>query len=544
MIWTLHRYVLRELLKVFTLTALGLTLIFSMGGGLLNLIKIQQVSAGDVAKLLLWFLPLVASFMLPIAALLSAALTYGRLAADNELDACKAGGINILKLLASCVILAVGVCLVTFYLSNFTVPSLIRKIDTIAKRDIQDWVVAQLQDRGYIRFQNYAVYADDARKLSPEEVAKMVGIQDRRIQVVYIRGAAFVEFQGDDPARTGTASSAVLVFDKRSDPMKLRATLLKVMVFDHTRGQFIGIERQPIEPTQIPTPVRTRLKWFDLKELIYFRDHPEQTPAMQARLRLFRQNLAGCIFYKRFVEALLRKPHKAVLKAPWGEYSVTAKAYQIDQESGRPILSDVTIEQKESGQTIIYKADRAVVSVQKATEALVVTIRLNGKVLRISQDNGSPTLPLPSGHELRSVPLPREVISQANAYSDAELLDPKVPLPVSRALQRARIGLARELEHVRRQVNAVVHARITLSVSTLVLVLLAAALGIIIRGGHAFTAFGISFIPTVIVVIAITMGRQLAEKAGTVGVGIGLMWAVLAAMAVLDGIIVFKVIRR
>ncbi len=161
----LHRYVLRELLKTFALTATGLTLMFGMGGGLLNLIRIDQISAGDVARLLLYFIPLVAAFMLPVAAMLSCALVYGRLAADNELDACKASGINILRLLASAVGLSVAVSAAAFYLSNFTVPHLFQRINEVAQGDIQDLLVAKLRDQGHLPFsKNYMIYADDAQE--------------------------------------------------------------------------------------------------------------------------------------------------------------------------------------------------------------------------------------------------------------------------------------------------------------------------------------------------------------------------------------------
>ena len=93
--WTLQRYVLRELGKTFLLAAAALTGVLGLGGGVLNIIKLNEVSPGQFLRLMGLVLPLAAAMTLPIAALFSATSTYGRLSADNELVACRASGINL-----------------------------------------------------------------------------------------------------------------------------------------------------------------------------------------------------------------------------------------------------------------------------------------------------------------------------------------------------------------------------------------------------------------------------------------------------------------
>ena len=76
------------------------------------------------------------------------------------------------------------------------------------------------------------------------------------------------------------------------------------------------------------------------------------------------------------------------------------------------------------------------------------------------------------------------------------------------------------------------------------LVILAAALGIIFRGSHVMTAFGISFIPTLFVIIAIVMGRQMTHNANTHLSGLLLMWAGIVVVAGLDVWMLTRVLRR
>src|SRR4030043_1935176 len=97
MVFTLHRYIFRELLKVFIPSAAALTLMLSLGS-VLRPVQEYGVGPRQVVHLIGYFLPITLTFVLPMAALFAGALVYGRFASDNELDACKAGGVSLLTL--------------------------------------------------------------------------------------------------------------------------------------------------------------------------------------------------------------------------------------------------------------------------------------------------------------------------------------------------------------------------------------------------------------------------------------------------------------
>ncbi len=547
----LHRYVLRELLKTFALTATGLTLIFGMGGGLLNLIRIDQVSAADVARLLLYFVPVVAAFMLPVAAMLSCALVYGRLAADNELDACKASGINILRLLGSAVGLAVVVSAIALYLSNFTMPHLFQRINEVAQGDIQDLLVAKLRDQGHLPFnKNYTIYADDARKLTPDEAAPYIGGRDPRKQVVLIDKAAFVQYREDDPLQTGTAEAILLILDKSKSPVSITARMLKVRVYDHQRGRLMGAENPMLGLPQIPaipTGGRMKLKFLDLSELFYFQDHPVEAPALQDKLARFRRETTGLALATQVLDSMTRR-RQAVLKNPAGqEYRIRARRVRLDDQGRRPRLEmqEPVLEQiDEARHTRLYKAGKGEILFQTGGDNLTVGFVLRDNVLLQDPQESPRWAQQVSPYEAPALLLPAESIPATASYSDEQILDTSVALPMPEPLQKARKDLAGKMHELGREITAAIHARLTMSASTLVLVLLAAALGIVLRGGHALTAFGVAFIPTVIVVLVITTGRQLAEQEATSLVGLATMWGIIAAMAIVDAVIVLAGIRR
>ena len=93
--WLLQRYLFRDLRNTFLLTSVALTGVLSLGGGVLNTVRLGDVTPAQFGHLMLLVVPVAAALTLPVAALFSAASTYGRHAADQEFVACRSAGINL-----------------------------------------------------------------------------------------------------------------------------------------------------------------------------------------------------------------------------------------------------------------------------------------------------------------------------------------------------------------------------------------------------------------------------------------------------------------
>src|ERR1700753_1295531 len=104
---TLFAYIFKDLLKIFVMASGALAGIMSFGG-LLRPLTREGLDAGQVARTLTFFGPAMTPHSSPVAALFATAVVYGRLAADNELTACKAGGISLLSLTVSGPALVLG----------------------------------------------------------------------------------------------------------------------------------------------------------------------------------------------------------------------------------------------------------------------------------------------------------------------------------------------------------------------------------------------------------------------------------------------------
>src|ERR1700742_401008 len=86
---TLFWYLLKDLLRIFAMTAGTLAGIMSFGA-LLRPLTQHGLDLGQVGQILSYFSPAMTTYSLPIAALFATTIVYGRVSADNELTACRA----------------------------------------------------------------------------------------------------------------------------------------------------------------------------------------------------------------------------------------------------------------------------------------------------------------------------------------------------------------------------------------------------------------------------------------------------------------------
>lgn len=548
MILTLQRYVGRELLKTFALTTAGLTLTFSLCGGVMNMIQADVLKAIQVAKILALVLPVAATLTLPVSALFACAMVYGRLAADREFDACKASGINIFRLLLPALGLSVFTAAFTFVFANYMIPRFIEQLDAIVKGDIQRVVYQALKTRGYGKFEGYYLHADQTHLFDdgPE------------LKTILIKNAAFIQFERDELTRCGTAEAAQ--FDFSTDPASrtatLGATLKKVRLLDLNREQLFEDEERPFTPVGLRTEMKLNPKWLNLSQLWYYRAHPTELPTGRNRMLKLQGLVREAQFY-RYIREQIEGPSKKVeLSDDRIRYQIRAGAVRLDSESYRPELSRVHVVEFHKNGKRTYDADSCRIEVVRGGSggtAPYASLTLGGQVVMV--DSSDPKHKIERRKwDLDKVGL-NNLLSALPALPDDRVLLGDYGTPASMKTDLPSLGLgsrvddAREADRrsvfsVRQNLTGLVHSRLAFSASTLVILVLAAALGIIFRGGQMLTAFVISFIPGLLVVVMNIMGRQLSGNPDTFLTGLGVIWAGIAIVALADVVVLGKYLKR
>ena len=115
---TLHLYLLRQVTATLVVTVSVFAFVLLLGNVLkdvLDLLASPRTTAGLFFQALALLIPFVLSFALPIGMLTATLLTFGRLSADQELTAIRAGGISLASAIVPVVALSLVLCGVCFW---------------------------------------------------------------------------------------------------------------------------------------------------------------------------------------------------------------------------------------------------------------------------------------------------------------------------------------------------------------------------------------------------------------------------------------------
>lgn len=120
---TLNLYVTKGFLVTFCM-ALGILTFGMMGARLVKIFEYlsQGMPISGVLLFIAYSMPIVLSFTIPWAALVSVMLVFGRLSADTEITAMRACGISILQIISPILILTFGLTVVCFYIQTMVGP--------------------------------------------------------------------------------------------------------------------------------------------------------------------------------------------------------------------------------------------------------------------------------------------------------------------------------------------------------------------------------------------------------------------------------------
>lgn len=170
---TLHLYLMRQVIATLVMTMAVFTFVLMLATVLkevLGLLVSGQASFLTVGKAILLLVPWVLVFALPMGLLTATLLVFGRLSADQELTAVRAGGISLVALITPVLLLSVALSGLAAMINLEIAPRC-----RVAYREILIPVVAQssllLPEKTYIRhFTNSIVYVSKVRGTNLEDV--------------------------------------------------------------------------------------------------------------------------------------------------------------------------------------------------------------------------------------------------------------------------------------------------------------------------------------------------------------------------------------
>src|SRR5205823_310656 len=131
-------------------------------GKLANLLISRTAGTWTIVEICLSLFPGILIFTLPMAFLVGTLIGISRLSSDNEITALKAGGVNLLSILAPVLFLASIVSLVNFVIALHYLPMANNHLRVMKFNLASSVIPSELHARVFVEdFPNVILYADE-----------------------------------------------------------------------------------------------------------------------------------------------------------------------------------------------------------------------------------------------------------------------------------------------------------------------------------------------------------------------------------------------
>jgi len=560
---TLFWYVFRDLLKIFLMTSGTLAGIMSFGG-LLRPLTQQGLDPAQIGQMLLYFTPAMLAYSLPIAALFATSVVYGRLSADNELTACRAGGISLGPMMGMAfpaLLFGLLVAIVSLLFLCFLVPTYTLKVERVVYSNMAKLIATKIERTHEIRFGGVNIFAQNAYLPPPDP-------NDPSRQQVVLEGVSFVQY--DKPDKPATKPAKEQTPDSKSKPLRIpkefmMATTATIEIREReddqvslligleggvkyprefSGGTQLGIELTQFGPILIPSPIKEDTKFMDVGRLKLLYQKPEESRKIASYIADFLQRDQTRKFitdvhsklngqnaaqnYQRYVSFKSRDEQTSILVSVVDPGTQLATIEQSDGVELRLVgaaAGAIQFSRREKNQEEFLQWARELrirARPDNENNAIVVTIELYGR-----SPGAASTRPVSGNYsDLIEVKMPIEVAALRGRKVDAYATSEDLP-------RADRDRLRRELIVLNNNIWAETMGRLSFSTSCLILVMVGATLGMMFRSGNFLTAFAVSFIPALLCITLIVAGQQMCHsvpfqfetKTNPLKYGIALIWS-------------------
>ena len=530
---TLHRYISRELFRTFFLATVALTLMVCVGLMVPTIME-YGVSPGQILRLIGYLLPITLTFVLPMSALFSASVVYGRLAADRELDACRASGISLWSTLYPGLSLAILVAATNLILSFYVSPAFVLRSERSIKSNAEQILFRNIQRKGYYALprSRYRLYADKA-------------IPDKNL----LEGVVIVEMRNDQTSRVMTSQRARVEIETHRTYNKAVIVAEDTYRFDEVSPVYVG--RLEVEE-QFPPLLGDSIKFKEIEEIKRIRAdkmnyYPIRETAMEARAQLAAELLAESF------DAAFAKGESVRLEEADGArvYLLSASGCTINpaKKFALTLAEPIVLEQRDryrDALTVRYESKEGTLALEGdgtslrlevvlETPAWERTGQIRGRALRKYVNNVVFPAPLAAGLETDTL---------LKTFEQAEQPSFVLKSPPSKVFTQLLAVLRHDLVKTDRLIDAEIHSRLVFGLGAVAIILMGIALGIQFRGGHLLSAFGASSIPAGILMVFILAGKQMIKSSSTSeGVGIGVIWFGLILLGMMAVVVYRKLLR-
>ena len=354
--WTLYRYILKDLVRVLVMSSAALVLVISFA------VAIKPLSDGlldpwSLIRFILYSVPTMLTLVVPFAGAFASTMVFCRLAADNEIVACSAGGISYRAILLPVFLLGLVLSVTLYYLSNWVVPLFFRQATLMVQQDITSLVVSQVKKGRPVEIpgkENYVLYANEAHLSALDSRAPEGELAP--YQMISLTAVALGQFKENSLQKLYTAQQADLFLYRYQGRTWAELRLQNMTADDPAQGTHVLKREGQSRAFPLPSLVADDLRFLSWNDLTKRFAEPQRDEDVAKR----KVTLAKLMAHQR----LLHDVHKQ-LDASHGSGQVTLLG--SDEESY--IISAPKVEHGKSDLMLLADPD-SVVRVQRYAQGL------------------------------------------------------------------------------------------------------------------------------------------------------------------------------
>ena len=310
------RFLLVELVKLAALTVAVVVVVGAFALAIKPLAD-GRIGPADALRIMAYMSVPMLQYALPFAAGLAATLAYHRMAQDNELTACFAGGISHKAVLAPALLGGIVAAGILFTLADQAMPRLLRKAQDIVTEDVSRLIGSAVARREAISIGNRALYAEQFTRppgvppapaydhfvlsgvVAVETDGKGNVLKEASAKHAYVWLYRQAERASAGAGSTATAASGIVTGDEPG-----RAVTTAVLKFAEPVGSLSGKGTFELEQSSLVLRIADSSwddpKYYSWSELNEIRDKPERMNEIDG----WRRELAAKIAERAVVKAI------------------------------------------------------------------------------------------------------------------------------------------------------------------------------------------------------------------------------------------------
>lgn len=561
------------MIRIALLAVIAFTLVMTVLAVVEPLRK-EGLDPKQVVALFGYTLPVMLSLTLPIAALFASTMVYGRLSQDNELLACRASGINTVRLLIPAFVLGAIVTVVSLILSFVVSPHMAALGTKAAKASIRQIVYHKLQAESNFDYDRFTVHADqvDVKRDTLHGPVVTETKEDGRT-FVYAASSAVTKFMTDETGQKYVVlhleEPARIEAGARQLPQQQSLTVsvpvpdvLKERPSWYTWSKLVGTLRNPLRNAEMRRTLSGIRRLIAYDRLAGQAIETVRKGEAFGRLRYENDKHEAHHYFLRAGKAVRAGPGEAVFGPVAGlprPDEIELASWPVTARLARHSLLDVELVEVVDGSACrIVTCGQARIRPSKSTQVVrrgaaesllaesgvhlqlsdnvVVTYYGTHETEQFSREVwDAPRMPLipeiqQSGEKLGL----KQIYDRPQDYTENKSIHKLVAYVKSHLVPRLTSHVLSEL-----------HGRVAYCLSCFLLVSMGAALGVVFRGGQLISAFTLSVIPSAFVIVMIVMGKQLIRNPHVPAYqGVLAIWSGLGVLLVANIVIYARLARR